>query len=70
MDGVPNGRVYDGLAEKPDGTYVGVEIKSGTATRNAEQRAFDNAVSPENPATATLNGKTIKITEVIEQKVP
>ncbi|MGL3200226.1 MULTISPECIES: hypothetical protein [Curtobacterium] len=70
VDGVPNGRIYDGLAEKPDGTYVGVEIKSGTATRNAEQRAFDNAVSPENPATATLNGKTIKITEVIEQKVP
>lgn len=70
VDGVPNGRVYDGLVKKPDGTYVGVEIKSGTAIRSAAQRAFDAAVSPSNPATATLNGKIIKITEVIEQKVP
>ncbi len=38
--------------------------------RNAEQRAFDGAVSPSNPAIATLNGRIIKITEVIEQKVP
>ncbi|MFJ7289688.1 hypothetical protein ACIQUC_15360 [Curtobacterium sp. NPDC098951] len=70
VDGVSNGRVYDGLAKKPDGTYVGIEIKSGAASRNAEQRAFDGAVSPSNPAIATLNGRIIKITEVIEQKVP
>lgn len=70
VDGVSNGRVYDGLAKKPDGTYVGIEIQSGTASRNAEQRAFDGAVSPNNPATATLNGRIITITEVIEQKVP
>ncbi|WP_221180637.1 hypothetical protein [Curtobacterium sp. PhB115] len=56
--------------KKPDGTYAGIEIKSGTASRTAAQRAFDTAVSPDNPAIATLNGKIIKITEVIEQKVP
>uniref|UniRef100_A0A942SYE7 Uncharacterized protein n=1 Tax=Neobacillus citreus TaxID=2833578 RepID=A0A942SYE7_9BACI len=70
VDGVSNGRVYDGLAMKPDGTYVGIEVESGTASRNADQRAFDGAVSHSNPATATRNGKIINITEVIEQKVP
>lgn len=70
VDGVSNGRVYGGLAKKPDGTYVGIEMKSDTASRTAEQRAFDGAVSPNNPATATLNGRIITITEVIEQKVP
>lgn len=70
VDGVPNGRVYDGLVQKADGTYIGVEIKSGTAVRSPAQREFDAAISPENPASATLNGKVIKITEFIERKVP
>lgn len=70
VDGVPNGRIYDGLVQKADGTYIGVEIKSGTAVRSPAQREFDAAISPENPASATLNGKVIKITEFIERKVP
>lgn len=70
LDGVPNARVHDGLAKKPGGTYVGIEIKSGTASRNSAQLAFDAAVSPSNPATASLNGKHIKIPGAIEEKVP
>lgn len=64
VDGASNGRYYDGLAENPDGTYTAYEVKSGTARKTAGQRAFDDLVTPENPATATLNGKTIKIVEV------
>ncbi|MGB2719849.1 MAG: hypothetical protein WBC54_08865, partial [Rhodococcus sp. (in: high G+C Gram-positive bacteria)] len=64
VDGASIGRYYDGLAENPDGTYTAYEVKSGTARKAAGQRAFDDLVSPDNPATATLNGKTIKIVEV------
>lgn len=59
------GRKYDGLAAKPDGTYEGIEVKSGTATRTAQQKEFDSKVSYENPAYATLkDGTPIKITSV------
>jgi hypothetical protein len=64
------GRYYDGLALKPDGTYEGVEVKSGTASRNLPQRTFDNKVSPSNPATARLGGQEIKITSVRVITVP
>jgi hypothetical protein len=70
VDGAPNGRFFDGLMKNPDGTYTGIEIKSGTASRSAEQRTFDSLVSPSNPAYAKLNGVTIKITSVILRKVP
>jgi hypothetical protein len=66
----PQGRYYDGLALKPDGTYEGVEVKSGTASRNLPQRTFDNKVSPSNPATARLGGQEIKITSVRVITVP
>lgn len=67
--GVEQGRYYDGLAKKADGTYEGIEVKSGGASRSPEQRQFDNAVSEKNPAEATLRGKKIKITSVDERKV-
>lgn len=75
VDGAPNGRFYDGLAEKSDGTYKGIEIKSGGASRNGEQRLFDSSVSPENPAYVTITNKygeieTVKVTEVEVIKVP
>jgi hypothetical protein len=66
----PQGRFYDGLALKPDGTYEGIEVKSGTAARNAAQRGFDGKVSASNPATATLGGAEIKITSVRVITVP
>ncbi|PZE25668.1 MULTISPECIES: hypothetical protein [unclassified Curtobacterium] len=62
VDSVGHTRKFDGLAEKPDGTYEGVEVKSGTATKSTSQEEFDDAVSYDNPATATLDGKKILIT--------
>jgi hypothetical protein len=35
-------RRYDIVCKKPDGKIVGVEVKSGSATRTAQQRAIDN----------------------------
>ena len=66
--GNPNGRKYDGLWEKPDGTYHGYEIKSNSSN-NAVQEANDAKVSSENPARATLNGKEIIITSVEKVRV-
>lgn len=62
-------RYYDGLFENADGTYTGIEVKGGTGSRDAAQRGFDATVSPERPATATLNGKEIRITRVILETV-
>ncbi|OAN42634.1 putative T7SS-secreted protein [Microbacterium sp. H83] len=62
-------RYYDGLFRNSDGTYTGIEVKGGTGTGEAAQRAFDSLVSPERPATATLNGEKIKITKVILETV-
>ncbi|MBE7157826.1 MAG: hypothetical protein INR62_05230, partial [Rhodospirillales bacterium] len=59
------GRYYDALVPNSDGTYTGIEIKSGNARKTANQRNFDDAVSPSNPAKVTLpNGKTVRITRV------
>jgi hypothetical protein len=65
-------RFYDGLSENPDGTYTGVEVKSGSAAAKygGSQRAFDDAVSSGQPAIAKLNGRTIKITSVDVEEVP
>ena len=68
VPGDTHGRRYDGLVENEDGTYIGIEIKSGTAQRSRQQREFDAKVSEDNPATATLNGETIEIVEVIEHR--
>lgn len=65
VDGVENGRYYDGLFPQPDCTYTAIEVKSGDAKLTGPQKRFDQAVSPENPACATLNGKQILITKVI-----
>ena len=62
VEGTERGRYYDGLVKNPDGTYTGIEVKSGGARLEREQREFDSLVSPENPATTKLNGETIKIT--------
>jgi hypothetical protein len=57
-------RFYDGLSLKPDGTYEGVEVKSGSASPNAHQRAFDASVNSGTPAKGMLNGKPITVTSV------
>jgi hypothetical protein len=76
VDGGPQGgRFYDGLARQPDGTYEGIEVKSGTAGRDARQLEFDSKVSPENPAYVTITNEqgvveTVKVTHVEVIKVP
>lgn len=68
MDGATKQRVYDGLVKKPDGTWEGIEVKSGSSADGA-QEAFDRAVSYDRPAYATLNGERIEITSVNYQRV-
>jgi len=63
-------RYYDGLIRNDDGTYTGVEVKGGSGRRDSAQQAFDDAVSPERPATAMLKGERIQITRVILKEVP
>ncbi len=69
VNGSDVGRKYKGLVQKPDGTYEGIEVKSGKSAYNGQQKDFDSKVSPENPAYATLHGKLIKITSVYLEKV-
>jgi hypothetical protein len=69
VSGAPNGRFYDGLARRPDGTYEAIEVKSGTAGLTPGQRTFDSQVSPQNPAYVTIVNEqgvveTVKITSV------
>jgi len=44
---LPDGsiRYYGGLSSDGDGTWQGVEVKSGVAVKYPEQRAFDGAVN-------------------------
>jgi len=63
-------RYFDGLFDNGDGTWTAVEVKGGTGSRTAAQREFDAMVSPETPATATLNGQSIQIVDVILKHVP
>jgi uncharacterized protein YukE len=69
---LPDGstRYYDGLSPNPDGTFVGVEVKSGAGGRDAAQRIFDAQVDQGTPATARLNGVVIKIVSTDLVKVP
>jgi len=66
----PQVRRYDGLVQNADGSWTGIEVKSGSARRNPAQLLFDTTVSPETPAIAQLNGSEIRIVRVILQEVP
>lgn len=68
MEGATKERVYDGLMKKPDGTWEGIEVKSGKSA-DKTQEAFDREVSYDHPAYATLNGERIEITSVNDQRV-
>lgn len=63
-------RYYDGLALKADGTWEGVEVKSGVARKSASQTRFDESVNNGNAASALLNGSKIRITSVADQWMP
>lgn len=61
-DGTPQHRYYDAL--EPTGNpdeYIGIEAKSNPGALRRDQQTFDAAVSPERPATATLDGRPIRI---------
>ena len=70
IDGAPQGRYYDRLIQRKDGTWVGLEIKSGQSPYHGTQRAADDMVSPDNPARVRLDdGRTIEITRVVTWRV-
>ncbi|GAB5014971.1 hypothetical protein [Mycobacterium avium] len=70
--GQPIYRYYDALEPVPGhpGEYTGIEVKSGNATLSPNQRLFDAQVSPQNPATGTLNGQRIEVTDTRELRAP
>jgi hypothetical protein len=75
VDGAENSRFYDGLARKPDGTYEGIEVKSGTAGLSKPQQAFDGQVSYNNPGYVTITNEqgeveTVQVTSVRVETVP
>ena len=71
IEGAPQGRYYDRLVQREDGTWVGLEVKSGGSSYSGTQRAADNMVSPDNPAIVKLDdGRTIKVTEIHVERVP
>lgn len=69
VDGSANGRYFDGLVKNPDGTYTGIEIKSGGAPYRGQQEEFDTIVNNGTPATARLNGEQITIVKVHVERV-
>jgi uncharacterized protein YukE len=69
VEGTNRDRFFDGFFKNDDGTYTGVEIKSGSATQTASQREFDSLVTRDNPATATIDGEVVRITGVYVKKV-
>lgn len=70
VDGYDRRRCYDRVIQCHDGSYIGLEVKSGSASLNKHQRTFDALVSPANPARIVHKGKTISIIGVAYQKVP
>ena len=43
-------RVYDGVAKTPSGKTIGLEVKSGSASRTPAQKAFDTRLNSSPPA--------------------
>lgn len=62
--GKPQQRYYDALepTDNPD-EYIGVEAKTNENAHRSDQERFDDAVTPERPATATLDGREIRIVD-------
>ena len=70
VDGYDRRRCYDRVIQCHDGSYIGLEVKSGSASLNKHQRTFDALVSPDNPARIVHKGETISIIGVRHQRVP
>ena len=61
-------RRFDLVFKKPDGTIVGVEVKSNTATKTKAQRLFDEGVSKATPAKGVGKFKGQEVQEVLTIK--
>ncbi|WP_371174618.1 hypothetical protein [Buchananella felis] len=70
VNGSPNGRYFDRIVQLDDGTWIGLEVKSGAARKTPQQKLFDSLVTPDNPARVTLNdGRKIEIVSVFTERV-
>ncbi|WP_339754938.1 hypothetical protein [uncultured Marinobacter sp.] len=63
-------RVYDGAAVSPRGRTIGLEVKSGSATKTAPQRNFDSGVNTYNPAVGVGNSSGVSVGRSLEIRVP
>jgi hypothetical protein len=63
-------RVYDGAAISPRGRVIGLEVKSGSATKTAAQRSFDSGVNTSNPAVGVGQSSGINVGRSLEIRVP
>lgn len=75
IEGSTQQRYFDGYVKNDDGTYTAIEVKSGTGyekyMKNAEnQKSFDDSISPDNPATVTIRGQKMTITDVLISVAP
>jgi hypothetical protein len=75
VEGGSQTRFFDGLIENADGTYTGVEVKSGSAVNrylanSKNQLVFDLSLSPGNPAVGKLNGEVIKVVNTMLKEMP
>ncbi|WP_375136047.1 putative T7SS-secreted protein [Microbacterium sp. HMWF026] len=66
VDGSIQTRYFDGLIKNADGTYTGVEVKSGSAVdrylaNSKNQFAFDSSLSETNSAVGRIDGQLIEV---------
>lgn len=59
-------RYYDGAAVSPRGRVIGLEVKSGTASKTPAQRAFDSGVNTQNPAIGIGQNQGLEIGRSLE----
>ncbi|WP_295839725.1 putative T7SS-secreted protein [uncultured Microbacterium sp.] len=75
VEGSSQTRYFDGLIKNADGTYTGVEVKSGSAVNrylanSKNQLAFDSSLSLGNPTAGKLNGEVIKVVNTMLKEMP
>ena len=63
-------RVYDGAAISPRGRVIGLEVKSGGATRTGAQSAFDSGINTFNPAVGVGQNLDLIVGRALQIRVP
>jgi hypothetical protein len=59
-------RYYDGAAVSPRGRVIGLETKSGTATKTPAQHVFDSGVNTQNPAIGVGQNQGLEVGRALE----